>query len=43
MLSISNLPCNDEIAYAMLSPNGKIALKFIPECKEKNIKTFFDP
>lgn len=42
-LSINNLPHNDEISYAMLSPNGKIALKFISECKDKNIKTFFDP
>lgn len=42
-LSISNIPDNHDISYAMLSPNGKIALKFISECKDKWIKTFFDP
>lgn len=42
-LSLDNLSKDDEIPYAMLSPNGKIALKFIKECKQRWIKTFFDP
>lgn len=42
-LSLDNCPDAHEISYAMLSPNGKIALKFIKECKERGIKTFFDP
>lgn len=42
-LSLNTLPDSSDIVYAMLSPNGKIALKFISECKEKGIQTFFDP
>lgn len=33
----------ENIAYAIFAPNGKVAMKFLEECNQLGIKSFFDP
>lgn len=42
-LSINDLSQKHDISYAMLSPNWKASVKFVNECNQNNIKSFFDP
>ncbi|MEI8092181.1 MAG: hypothetical protein WCG98_08560 [bacterium] len=40
-MSLENI---EDIAYCIVSPNGKTAMmKFVQEAKEKGINCFFDP
>ena len=33
----------EHIAYAIFAPNGKVAMKFLEECNQLGVKSFFDP